>query len=341
MKHKILTLILLLLPYLVWADSQIFKLNNQPVPDVVAEVNGITLNSSQLQSEFISFRLRVQAQGKKIPPTEEILIARELLKAEIMKELITQKARSLNIKITPEKVDLEIKNIEDKFPSHSAFVTALAIQRMNIKALKKKIERTLLEDELIRLEIAPKVKLRDGAAKEFYNSNKEKFSKPVLYRVRHIMISTIPEVEKLEDEANYKKALRMAKMINEEAKSKAEEVLRKIKAGDDFIKLAKEFSEDEASKMKGGILGDLHPDSTLPEIASVMVKLNEGEVSNIIRSTFGYHIVKLDEIIPSILIPFEESESDILNILMKRETQRLFKNYLIGLEKSAKIEILI
>ena len=151
MKHKILTLILLLLPYLVWADSQIFKLNNQPVPDVVAEVNGITLNSSQLQSEFISFRLRVQAQGKKIPPTEEILIARELLKAEIMKELITQKARSLNIKITPEKINLEIQNIEDKFPSHSAFVTALAIQRMNIKALKKKIERTLLEDELIRL----------------------------------------------------------------------------------------------------------------------------------------------------------------------------------------------
>ena len=103
MKHKILTLIILLLPYLVWADSQVLKLNEKPVPEVVARVNGTTLNSDQLQSEFISFRLRLQAQGKKISPSEETLIARQLLKAEIMKELITQKARSLNIKITPQK----------------------------------------------------------------------------------------------------------------------------------------------------------------------------------------------------------------------------------------------
>ena len=341
MKHQIITLILLLLPYLVWADSQAFKLNNKPVPEVVARVNGTTLKSAQLQSEFISLRLRFQAQGKTIPPSEETLIARELLKAEIMKELIAEKARSLNIKITPEKINLEIQNIEDKFPSHSAFVMALAIQRMDIKALKKKIERTLLEDELIRLEIAPKVKLRDGAAKEFYNTNKEKFSKPVLYSVRHIMISTIHAPKKLEDEADHKKALRIAKVINDEAKSKAEEVLQKIKGGEDFIELAKEFSEDEASKKDGGMLGHLHPDSSLPAIATEMVKLNEGETSNIIQSPLGYHIIKLNEIIPSILTSFEESESDILNILMKRETQRLFKNYLIELEINAKIDIFI
>ena len=155
------------------------------------------------------------------------------------------------------------------------------------------------------------------------------------------MISTIPEPEKLEDEANYKKALRIAKKINAESKSKAEKVMQKIKGGGDFIKLAKEFSEDEASKKEGGMLGHLHPDSTLPEIAAEMVKLNEGETSNIIQSPLGYHIIKLDEIIPSTLISFEESESDILNILMKRETQRLFKNYLIDLEKNAKIEIFI
>ena len=133
----------------------------------------------------------------------------------------------------------------------------------------------------------------------------------------------------------------MARMINSEAKLKAEEVFRKIKSGDDFIQLAKDFSEDEASKQDGGMLGDLHPDSTIPEIAAEMVKLNEGETSNIFQSPFGYHILNLDEIIPSTLIPFEEAQSDILNILMKRETQSLFKKYLIDLENSAKIEIFI
>ena len=89
------------------------------------------------------------------------------------------------------------------------------------------------------------------------------------------------------------------------------------------------------------MLGDLHPDSTLTEIAAVMVKLNEEETSNIFQSSFGYHILKLDEIIPSTLMPFEEAQSDILNILMKRKTQSLFKKYLIALENNDKIEIFI
>jgi len=341
MNCKRLFLLFLLFPSLSWADATDFKLNGKPVPAVVAKVNGVSLPSSQLESEYISFSMRAQHQGKKISPSEETLIAREVLKAEIMKELITQKARSLNIKISPEKVDLEIQNIEDKFPNHSAFITALAFQRMTIKALKEKIERTLLEDELIRLEIAPNVKISDESVKDFYNANRERFSKPALYRTRHILISTIPTPEKLEDETDRKKALRMAKMINDEANSKAKEVLRKIKAGGDFIQLAKDYSEDESSKLKGGMLGDLHPDSTVPEIAAEIVKLSEGETSGIIQSAFGYHILKLDEIIPSTLISFEESESDILNILLKKETQNLFKKYLIDLEKSAKIEIFI
>ena len=341
MKVKLLLLILLLFPSIVRAETDVFELNGKPVPPVVAKVNGKSISSVQLESGLITFRLRARAQGNNIAPSAETIVAREMLKALVMKELIIQKALSLNISISSEKIDLEIQNIEDKFPSHTAFIKALAFQRMNIKTLKEKIKKTLLEDELIRLEIAPKVKIRDGAAKNFYKANKEKFSKPVLYQVRHILIGTIQPPEKLEDKADQKKALRMAKIINEEAKSQAEEILLKIKAGKDFIELAKKYSEDEASYKEGGMLGHLHPDSTIPEIATEMVKLNEGATSNIIQSSFGYHILKLDEIIPSTLMPFEKAESDILNILMKRESQELFEKYLIELEKNAKVEIFI
>jgi len=342
MKYKLLTLFLLLAPYLAWAEPEVFELNGKPVPAIVAKVNGVALSSTQLEGELIAFRMRSQHQGNQIKPSEEILIARELLKAEIMKEIITQKAKSLDIKIAPEQIDLQVQGVEDKFPNHTAFITALAFQRMNIKALKEKIESTLLEDELIRHEIAPKVKLSDDAVKNFYNANKAQFMKPALYRIKHILIATISSPQKSADDASHKKALRMTRMINEEAKAKAENVLQKVTAGGaNFEQLVKEFSEDEASKQKGGLLGDLHPGSTIPEIAEAMVKLNEGETSGIIDSSFGHHILKLDEIIPSVLIPFKDAQSDILNILMKRETKKLFKEYVIDLEKTAKIEIFI
>ena len=341
MKYKLLTLLLFLIPCYVQAEPEDFKLDGKPVPPVVAMVNGVPLNYARLEGEFFSFRMRSKHQGKEIKPSEELLIARELLKAEIMKEIISQKAKSLDIEISPEQIDSQIQGIEGKFPNHTAFITALAFQRMNIKSLKEKIESTLLEDELIRHEIAPKVKLKDDAVKNFYNANKAQFMKPAFYRIRHILISTIPSPQKSADEASHKKALRMTRMINEEAKAKAEEVLQKIKAGENFEQLAKEFSEDEVSKQKGGMLGDLHPGSTIPEIAESMVKLNEGETSNIINSSFGHHILKLDEIMPSVLIPFKDAQSDILNALMKRETKKMFKEYVINLEKTAKIEIFI
>jgi parvulin-like peptidyl-prolyl isomerase len=341
MKYKLLTLLLFLIPCLVEAETEVFKLDGIPVPPVVARVNGVPLNSARLEAEFFSFRMRSKHQGKEIKTSEELLIAREVLKAEIMKEIITQKAKSLDIEISPEQIDSQIQGIEDNFPNHTTFITALAFQRMNIKSLQEKIESTLLEDELIRHEIAPKVKLKDDAVKNFYNANKAKFMKPALYRIRHILISIIPPPQKTADEVSHKKALRMTRIINEEAKAKAEEVLQKVKAGGNFEQLAKEFSEDEVSKLKGGMLGDLHPGSTIPKIAESMVKLIEGETSNIISSSFGHHILKLDEIIPSVLITFKDAQSDILNILMKRETKQMFKEYVIDLEKTAKIEIFI
>ena len=202
MKYKLLTLLLFLIPCLVEAEPEVFKLDGKHVPAIVAKVNGVPLNSARLEGEFVAFRMRSKHQGKEIKTSEELLIAREVLKAEIMKEIITQKAKSLDIKISPEQIDSQIQGIEDKFPNHTAFITALAFQRMNIKSLKEKIKNTLLEDELIRHEIAPKVKIKDDAVKNFYNANKTKFMKPALYRIRHILISTIPSPQKAADEAN-------------------------------------------------------------------------------------------------------------------------------------------
>ncbi|MBT3368137.1 MAG: hypothetical protein HN416_13370, partial [Nitrospina sp.] len=235
----------------------------------------------------------------------------------------------------------QIKSIEDQFPSHEGFLTALAFQHMSIEALKNKIHRTLLEDELMRREIAPKVDVNDEETQKYYKDNKSRFTKPVLYRVNHIHLATVKPSGEAEDEASKKKAARLTKMINEEAKEKINSLLRKVKAGGNFAELAKEFSEDEASREQGGYLGDLHPDSTIPEIGKEMLQLKEGETSGVIQSQFGYHILKLDEIIPSKLIPFEETKTDIMNLLLKKKTRELFTKYVEDLGNKADIQVFI
>ena len=332
----------LILPAVLTAEDQKkpFTLSGKPVPEVVAKVNGVPLRSEVLQRELFAFRFRSKQMGKEVKPADEITIARELIKAAAAQELIVQKAKSLGIGIDEKQVDQQLKNIEDQFPSHEMFLTALAFQHMSIEALREKIQRTLLEDEVMRREIAPKVDVSDEDVEKYYNGNKAQFVKPVLYRARHIHIATLKPSETAEDEASQQKAARLTKMINEEAKEKINSILKKVKAGEDFAQLAKRFSEDDASKDKGGQLGDLHPDSTLPEIGEEMVKLKEGGTSGIIKSQFGFHILKLDEIIPSKLIPIADVKTDIMNHLLKAKTQRLFKIYLVELEKKAKIQIL-
>jgi parvulin-like peptidyl-prolyl isomerase len=338
----LLLLFLLTLPQsLIAKDKNSFTLNGKLVPKVVARVNGVPLASEVLQRELFAFRFQSKQKGKEIKPEEEYSIARELLKLVVARELVVQKSKTLGIAITNEKVDIQLKNIEDQFPNHESFITTLAFQHMNISSLKEKIQRTLLEDELMRQEIAPKVKVRDQTIKEYYDDNKSKFTKPVMYRVSHILTTTIRTAGNPEDKASKNKAARLTKMINAEAKEKINLIIKKIYAGENFSDLAKQFSEDEVSKESGGALGELHPDSTIPEISVEMIKLKEGETSGIIQSEFGYHIIKLEEIIPSKLIPFPETKTDIMNLLLKMETHKLFTTYVEDLGNQAKIEVLL
>jgi parvulin-like peptidyl-prolyl isomerase len=318
-----------------------FTLNGRPVPKVVAQVNGVSLNSEVLQREFFALRFQSKQRGREIKLDEEIKIARELLKSMVARELVVQKATSLGIAITEEQVNLQLKNIEEQFPNHTAFITALAFQHMGVEALREKIQRTLLEDELMRREIAPNVEVNEEEVQQYYDANRASFTKPVLYRLSHIHIATLSPSGKFDDEASKSKAERLIKKVNEEAKEKINSILEKVKAGEDFATLAKHFSEDEATKDKGGLLGDLHPDGTVPEISKEMQTLNEGQTSGVIQTQFGYHILKLDEIIPSQLVPFSASKTDIMNLLLKTKTQNLFTTYVEGLGNKANIQVFI
>jgi len=198
-------------------------------------------------------------------------------------------------------------------------------------------------EKYLRQIIIPKIKRDQLDPKTYYENNKSTFMKPKMYDVSHIFMGTMDTSSQgnVADPVAKKKAQRILDGINKQAHDKIAAIAGKIEKGESFTKLAREFSEDESTKEKGGDLGVLLPETTIPAIAEAMTKLAMGETSGIIQSSYGYHIIRLNKIIASRMASFEEVQPDILNLLMVRETQKLKEELLARLKNEADIKIFI
>ena len=334
---------LITLPETVFSESATeFMISGKPVPQVVAKVNGTELTSDLLKREMIAYRLLASRQGKTMETKNEEKIARGLLMKAIDDELIYQQGLKQNINIDSATIDRELDHIQTQFPDKKLFLAALAAQRLTFDVLKKNIKKTLVKEAFVRANIVSEVQVTDDKVKSFYDKNKDTFIKPETFKISHIYVS-IPapgdgEADSPEDRAKAKEIL---DWVKNEARKKIDLASLSLKSGESFTSVAKEFSEDPKTSEKGGDLGFLMKNQTLPEVSSAMVKLKVGEISSVIESSLGFHIIQLTEKKESHPIALAEVKPEILNHLLKLETEKQLKNYLSGLRKKSEIKIFI
>ena len=334
---------LITLPETVFSESATeFMISGKPVPQVVAKVNGTELTSDLLKREMIAYRLLASRQGKTMETKNEEKIARGLLMKAIDDELIYQQGLKQNINIDSATIDRELDHIQTQFPDKKLFLAALAAQRLTFDVLKINIKKTLVKEEFVRANIVSEVQVTDDKVKSFYDKNKDTFIKPETFKISHIYVS-IPapgdgEADSPEDRAKAKEIL---DWVKNEARKKIDWASLSLKSGKPFTSVAKEFSEDPKTSEKGGDLGFLMKNQTLPEVSSAMVKLKVGEISSVIESSLGFHIIQLTEKKESHPIALAEVKPEILNHLLKLETEKQLKNYLSGLRKKSEIKIFI
>ena len=291
---------------------------------------------------MIAYRLLAHRQGKTLETEDEEKIAHGLLMKAIDDELIYQQGLKQNINVDSAAIDRELNHIETQFPDKKLFLAALAAQRLTFDVLKKNIKKTLVQDEFVRANIVPEVQVSDDQVKSFYDKNKATFIKPETFRVSHIYVS-IPgpgdgDAESTEDRA---KAKEIIDWVTNEARKKIDQASLALNERKTFTSVAKEFSEDPKTSEEGGDLGFLMKNQTLPEIAGAMAKLKVGETSSVIESSLGFHIIKLTSKKESQAIALDEVKPEILNHLLKLETEKKLKSYLSGLRKKSKIKIFI
>lgn len=153
-------------------------------------------------------------------------------------------------------------------------------RRPDIKEQLDLLSNDFLASEYLKEEVIGKMEVSENDMQLYYKAHKEEFMTPEMVRARHILI----KVDKSASEEAKKKA-----------KEKAEEVLKRIKAGEDFAKLASEFSDDRGSKEKGGDLGFFPKGRMTSDFEKVAFSLKPGEVSDVVDTPYGFHIIKVEE----------------------------------------------
>ena len=164
--------------------------------------------------------------------------------------------------------------------------------------------------EINLAQLESQVKVDDAQLKAYYEEQKsktpERFTQAEQRRVRHILF----QVDAPKDDAA--------------AKLKAEGVLKRAQAGEDFSKLAKEFSQDPGSAQQGGDLGWSDRKVWVAPFADAAYDMKEGEIRGPVKTQFGYHILKLDGIRPAATKPFEQARGDLESEYRRSEAERLF-----------------
>ena len=171
---------------------------------------------------------------------------------------------------------------------------------------------TLRYIELSTAQLESKVTVDEAQLKTFYEEQKakapERFSQPEQRRVRHILLQV---TDPKEDAA---------------VKAKADSILKRVRGGEDFSKLAKEFSQDTGSAQQGGDLGWSERKVWVAPFADAAFSMTEGEIRGPVKTQFGYHILKLEGIQPATVKTFDQAKSELEVEYRRNEAERLFNN---------------
>ncbi len=292
--------------------------------EVVAIVNGVEITRTVFEQQLEAQMQQYQAQGMQIDDEQRSEIEEQLLDQLIARELILQDGRDRGIAPSDEDVAAQLEQIKAQFPSEEAFEEALAQQNLTLEEIESDIAEQMVIEEILQGDVLSDTQIGEEAAREFYDDNPELFETPPQVRASHILVLT-------QD---------MDESEREEARARIDEIRSRIDEGEDFAELAREYSDD-GTAADGGDLGYFSQGQMVPEFEEVAFDLDVGEISDIVETQFGYHIIHKTDESDAGVQEFEEALPQIEQFLGQQEQQELFRNYIDELRDRADVEVLL
>ncbi len=199
------------------------------LPDLVARVNGEAISKADFEKALQNIEANA---GGPVPPDQRDRVYRGVLDQMIGYRLLIQETKNRKLAVPDAELDKRIAQIRSQFPSEEAFKQTLAQQNVTVDQLRSDARNDILVGNMLQTEVAPKVTVTPEQVNDFYQKNPDQFQQPERVRASHILVG-FPQNA---DEAAKK-----------EARTKAAEILKEVKAGKDFAGLAKQHSTDPGS----------------------------------------------------------------------------------------------
>ncbi|MFQ5717362.1 MAG: SurA N-terminal domain-containing protein, partial [Nitrospinales bacterium] len=191
-----------------------------------------------------------------------------------------------------------------------------------------KVQYVKLDNKGFENQIVP----REEDIEDYYESQKARFYEDERFKASHILFRA--QRPKKDDDSSEEKLT----AEEQAAKDKAESVLKKIKEGADFAEMAEEYSEDVASGLKGGDLGFFPRGAMVPDFEKAVLALKVGEVSPLVRTPFGYHIIKLFDKKEAGIKPLEEVKDIVVQSLKTTKARQKTRRIIRRIQRSAKTD---
>jgi peptidyl-prolyl cis-trans isomerase C len=290
--------------------------------DPVAKVGETIIPYKDLHLEFDVVKKRQAAQGRELTPEESKKLQGDILDWLIDKEVLRQECQRQKIEPSQEEIQKTLDNVISRSGGKENFEKKLKEDFLTPEEYRQRIEKGLAIKKLIEKETAAAIKISEEEKKDFYEKNKKEFEQPEAVQMSHILINVKPGASKEE---------------TEKARKKIEEILAKVKAGEDFAELARKNSECPTSS-KGGDLGYVSKGKMVPEFEKAAFALKPGQVSDIVQTQFGFHIIKVGEKRPAQILSYEKVEKGIENALMNQKSKEWITSYLKKLRAQTEIK---
>ncbi|MFQ5817787.1 MAG: peptidylprolyl isomerase [Terriglobia bacterium] len=314
MKRVLLISLMLVTPPALAADREVLE-------EIVVRVNDQIITRTELEQQRRELRRELQ-QRLRGEEFDQAYHDRELhlLRDMIDQLLLVQRGREMGLSVEADLIKrLDSIREEMGLKSLEELERAVGAQGVSFEDFRSRIRNNILTNQVIQRMVAGRVLINRDEVVGYYETHKDEFRRPESYRLREILIST-------------------ENRTDEEARARAQEVLDKIRQGEKFDELAKQYS-DAPTGEAGGELGEFARGQLAPEIEAAVSHLLDGAVSDVLLTRRGYLLLQLVEHVPAGVPALEKVEHQIRDRIYMQKVQPNLRKVLNELREQAYVEV--